>query len=122
MSTHFIGRGNLGNDPELKTVEVDGEKRKVAEMRVYFDRSVPAGDGYEDRGGFWMTVTLWGARAEACARLLAKGARVHCEGSLQRETWETEEGEERWDIRLRADYVALDLQRVDHIGWKTKDE
>ena len=33
----------------------------VAELRVYFDRSVPDGDGgFEDRGGFWLTANLWG--------------------------------------------------------------
>ena len=53
MANHFEGRGNLAAAPELKQVEVDGEQRTVAELRIYFDRSVPDGDGgFEDRGGF----------------------------------------------------------------------
>jgi hypothetical protein len=29
MSNHFAGRGNLGADPDLKHVEIDGEPRAV---------------------------------------------------------------------------------------------
>jgi hypothetical protein len=64
MSNQFSGIGNLGTDPVLHEVTVNGEERQVAEMRVYFDRSVPKENGeYRDEGGFWRTVSLWRARA-----------------------------------------------------------
>ncbi|MGH8531652.1 MAG: tyrosine-type recombinase/integrase [Gammaproteobacteria bacterium] len=46
---------------------VVGEPRTVTELRVYFDRQVPDGNGgFEDRGGFWLPVHLWDkARAKA---------------------------------------------------------
>jgi single-strand DNA-binding protein len=44
------GRGNLAAAPEFKRVEIDGEERAVAELRIYFDRSVPdGGGGFGDR-------------------------------------------------------------------------
>jgi len=119
MSNLFSGRGNLAARPEFKTVDVDGEKRDLAEMRIYFDRNVPDGNGgFRDRGGFWLTATLWGDRARRVTDLLDKGARVYCEGQLYQETWQTREGEERTDFRLRLDYLALDLSRVDQVTWK----
>ena len=38
MSNEFRGDGNLGGQPTLKKVMVDGEPRSVAELRIFFDR------------------------------------------------------------------------------------
>ena len=37
MPNSFVGKGNLGTSPTLKTIRVGNEDRKVAEMRVFFD-------------------------------------------------------------------------------------
>ena len=123
MGNEFRGRGNLGAPPTLKPVEVDGEKRWVAEMRIYFDRSVPDGDdGFVDKGGFWLTTSLWGARGEAAARLLTKGVRVASGGTLINHEWiDKESGEPRARLELQADYVDLDLFRVEHIQMRKKE-
>ena len=120
MSNKFTGRGNLAAAPTVRHVEVDGEKRAVASMRIYFDRPVPNGEGeFEDKGGFWLDVSLWGPRAETAARLLDKGARVAVSGSLVQRTWEDKEsGEPRSRIELIADQVDLDLSRVDSVSWR----
>ncbi|NOS73595.1 MAG: hypothetical protein HOP36_03420 [Methyloglobulus sp.] len=48
----------------------------MADLRVFFDRSIPLEDGtYEDGGGFWLTVSAWGHRAESAVKLLSKGMR-----------------------------------------------
>ncbi len=122
MSNRFLGRGNLADAPTLKHVDVEGGKRTVASMRIYFDRSVPDGDGgFEDKGGFWMDVSLWGNRAEAAARILAKGARVAVSGSIVLRTWEDKEsGEERSRFELIADSVDLDLGRVDTVTYRQR--
>jgi len=123
MANRFEGRGNLAAAPELKQVEVDGEQRAVAELRIYFDRSVPDGDGcFEDRGGFWLTANLWGERAEQVASLLPKGARVHVTGTLVRDTWtDKDSGEERSAFELVADHVSLDLGRVENVALRQKE-
>ena len=38
MSNDFRGEGNLGAQPTLKKVLVDGEPHSVAELRIFFDR------------------------------------------------------------------------------------
>jgi len=124
MANDFRGRGNLGSAPTLKQVEVDGELRSVAQLRVYFDRSVPDGDGgFVDRGGFWLDVSVWGAKGEAAARILRKGARVSVSGTLVNQEWtDKESGETRSRLELRADNVDLDLLRVDNVQWQIRNQ
>ena len=117
MANRFEGRGNLGAAPELKRVTVDGAERDVAELRIYFDRSVPTDDaGFEDRGGFWLSASLWGERAEHVASVLTKGARVHVVGTLVRDAWtDRESGEPRERLALVLDQVSLDLRRIEAV-------
>ena len=123
MSTFFSGTGNLGHAPTLTRVDVDGEQRPVAEMRVFFDRPVKLEDGgYADGGGFWLTVSLWGWRAEAAAKLLPKGARVFASGRLREETWEDDYGDPHSRVRLDADYLTVDLLCVDAIVMRGRAE
>lgn len=123
MSNYFTGRGNLGLSPTLRHVDVDGESRVVAELRVYFDRYRPDGnDGYKEEGGFWLTVNVWGPRAEQVTRILKRGARVHVEGKLRQENWEDEHNTQRAELRLTAEYIAVDLSRVEAVSWREKRE
>lgn len=122
MSNTFTAVGNLGGAPSLRHVDVPTEggrkeKRAVCDLRVYVDRRVPDGKGgFEDRGGFWVTASLWGPRAEAAAKLLSKGARVHVSGTLYLHVWaEKGTGEERSELRLDADDVSLSLLRIESV-------
>lgn len=117
----FKGTGNLGANPVLKTVQVGGEDRKVAEMRVFFDRPRSDGaGGYKDEGGFWLSVSVWGDRlAENCAHLLRKGARVECIGELKQSSFtDSETGEERASMQLVADQVYLSLNRIESVTFR----
>lgn len=124
MSNNFHGRGNLGAAPTLRHAEHGGESTPVANLRIFFDRPKPDGNGgFEDKGGFWMDVALWGARAETAARLLPKGARVRVEGELFESTWaDRETGEERSRLEVRAVSVDLDLSRVDEVTFRRRSE
>lgn len=121
MSNHFSGVGNLGTDPELHEVTVNGEDRQVAEMRVYFDRSVPKENGeYQDEGGFWLTVSLWGARAEPAAKILKKGARVQVDGILREESWDDEAGAAHCALRLTASRIGIDPVCIESVGYRRR--
>lgn len=121
MTRLFSGTGNLGAEPALKQVEVDGEERSVADMRIYFDRQLKQDDGaFVEDGGFWLTTSLWGWRAEAAARLLPKGARVFARGRLREDSWEGDDGETRTQLRLDADYLTVDLLCIDELKLRTK--
>jgi single-strand DNA-binding protein len=118
MTNRFQGTGNLGAKPELKHVDQNGETLAILDMRIYFDRRVPSegDDSFEDRGGFWITASLWGRRAEIAAGILDKGMRLFAMGTLLSDAWvDPDTSEARVEMRLRLDYVALDLARIETV-------
>ncbi len=119
MINHFQGIGNLGTTPIINTVKVEEENRQVVNMRVYFDR--PVGDNFKDKGGFWLSVDVWGFRAEEAKRILKKGARAFFIGTLRSEEWPDEQaGEMREQMRLSADHFFIDSICVDSINYRDK--
>ncbi len=123
MSNRFQGTGNLGTKPELKHVDQNGESLSILDLRIYFDRRVPseADDTFEDRGGFWITATLWDLHAERAAAILQKGMRVFASGTLITDTWiDPDSTEARTEMRLRLDYLTLDLSRVKAVQMEAK--
>lgn len=103
----FIGEGNLGQEPDLRRVRRGDESTDVVNLRVYFDRRVPDGDGnFEDKKGFWLNVEVWGERAEQVARLCAKGSRVAVIGSLMDDSYD-KDGQTMNAIAVRARNVYL---------------
>jgi single-strand DNA-binding protein len=69
--------GRLTKDPELKELE----KTKVCELRV-------AASTRRAKSVF-VSVSTFGAQAEACAKYLAKGSQVAVAGELALDEWES---------------------------------
>lgn len=124
MGNDFRGEGNLGAQPTLKKVLVDGEPHSVAELRIFFDRYKNDGQGnYMPNGGFWLTGSIWDQRAEACVEHLQRGARVHAIGELVQETWtDHETGDERSEFKLNLDAVYPSLIKIEAVRFKPKRE
>ncbi len=126
MSNEFEGVGNLGMAPQLTIVDGLGEQnesRSVCNLRVYFDRQVPdrPDGGFKDKGGFWLSVDIWGFRADEAMRLLKKGSRIFVKGSLREESWTDESsGEVKKELRLAADSFFIDSLCVESLVFKTK--
>ena len=118
MGNRFYGEGNLGNDPELKQFD----DKTVCNLRIYFDKPVPNDQGgFDDKGGFWMNVEIWGKRGIACSELLSKGDRVSVEGSIIGKSWNDKEtGDERTALVIRAKRVNPDVIIVDGIRTRTQ--
>lgn len=115
----FIGEGNLGQEPDLRTVTRDGESDAVANLRIYFDRPVADADGnFEDKRGFWLNVEVWGDRAKHVARLCGKGNRIAVIGSLVDDSYERD-GDTVTGLSVRARRVYLvptaKMERVHYI-------
>lgn len=123
MTIEFSGTGNLGVTPVLRHVQVGDETRPVTDLRIFFDRRVKQEDGsYEDQGGFWITTSVWGWRAEAIAKLLPKGARVYASGRLRQETWQDDGDEQHSRLQLDADYLTVDLVCIEQITLRSTRE
>jgi single-strand DNA-binding protein len=93
--------GNLGADPELRTTAAGLPvlSFRLATTDVYFDKNQEKQERTE-----WHNVVIFGARAEALARLLSKGTRVLVEGRLQTSSYEKD-----GIRRFRTEIIASEL-------------
>lgn len=101
--------GNLGQDPELRTLE-GGAK--------FLRFSMATNENYKDRAGEWQTITtwhnvvIWRDAAERLSRTLRKGSMVYVEGKLTYREWEDENKVKRNITEIRAMVVRkLDRDR-----------
>lgn len=121
MSQLFIGKGNLGSSPSLRTLKggPNGEF-DVASMRVRFSRYGRNDEGgIEEVGGFWREVEIYGAKARDVARLLRKGSRVLVMGEeLEYMARDEATGGQVMVFKIEAQDVALLLSRVKNIEFE----
>ncbi len=101
--------GRLVADPQLQHTNsgTPFTRFRIAVNRPYRDRN---GNWQEDT--LFIDVVVWGEAADRAVSRFSKGTRVLVEGSLRQSSWETESGEKRSRIEVRADRVAaLDPRR-----------
>jgi single-strand DNA-binding protein len=122
MSNTFIGKGNLGKAPELKTIKGRNGPVDVVNMRIMFGRYAvnDETDEIEQVGGFWRDVEMYGEKAHACARLLTKGARVLVIGEEREFTAHDANDNEVLALKIVAQDVALQLTRVKSIEFDAR--
>lgn len=118
MSTHFMGEGNLGTDPEYKLLPANDNQppRGVMRLNVRFDNPVPTDTGNVDRGGFWANVEIWNREVESWAQLYQKGMRVMVSGRMVLDEWKDREtGEDRSQFKVQAVRIGILPYRVSQI-------
>ena len=92
--------GNLGDDPDIKTV--GNNNAKVANL------SVAATERYKDRDGNkkeiteWFDVEFWNKTAEVCENYLSKGDKVYIEGKQKTDSWQDDSGNNRYKKKVRG--------------------
>lgn len=96
--------GNLGADPELKVTQSGQSvlKLRVATTERYLDKS-----GVRQEKTEWHSVVIWGKRAEALHKFLAKGSTVLVEGSLRTTSYEDRDGNKRYRTEVSAQNIVL---------------
>lgn len=110
MINKVILVGNLGKDPELRT---------VANGTVIANFNVATTDRRKDKDGNWADQTEWhrivcfGKTAEFVGSYLKKGRQVYVEGKIQTRTWE-KDGVKQYSTEILAD-------KVNGLGPKPKD-
>jgi len=96
--------GNLTRNPEL---------RKTTSGLTVSDLGLAVSEKYKNKAGeiietvCFADVVVWGRQAETCGQYLTKGAPVMVEGRLQLDQWQTDKGEKRSRLRVRADRVQF---------------
>ncbi|QTE21404.1 single-stranded DNA-binding protein [Polaribacter cellanae] len=85
--------GNLGNDPEIITLE---SGKKLAKF------SLATNDSYKDASGQkidnvqWHNLIAWNKTADIVEKYVTKGKEIAIEGKLTSRSYETKEGEKRY--------------------------
>jgi len=113
-----IVTGRLTRDPELRYTQsgVPALNARLASNSFY-----KAADGEWKREATYVGFVAWQALAERCYENLHKGSAVMVTGRLNSSEWETDEGEKRSQIEIRADRVQF-LDRKPSEGFDDEQE
>lgn len=95
--------GNLGADPELRHTQGGAA---VLSLRLAISESYIDKDKQRQERTEWVSVVVWGARAEGLSRILTKGSRLCVEGALRTTSYE-KNGEKRYKTEVNASNVVL---------------
>jgi single-strand DNA-binding protein len=96
--------GNLGNAPEVKTLETGNT---LAKMRIATSEIYKNAAGEKVTTTQWHTVIAWGKIAEIAGRYLTKGSEVMIEGRLTYREYTTSDGQKRTATEIVANDLML---------------
>jgi len=92
--------GNLGKDPEIKTLE---SGKKVGNFSLA--TSEKRGDETKTE---WHNITVWEKTAEIAEKYLKKGSKIYLEGKIQTDVYEVE-GVKKYAVKIIAsNFTMLD--------------
>ncbi len=96
--------GNLGADPEVKYLEGD---KAVAKLRLATTES------YKDRNGNridqteWHDLEMWDGQAKIAEQYLKKGSQIYVEGKIKTDTWQDDQGQNRYRTKIRVQSFTM---------------
>lgn len=103
MNRVFLA-GNLTRDLEV---------RYTPSGTAVTDMGLAVNESYRNKAGelvettVFVDIVVWGRQAETSAEYLSKGSPVLVEGRLILDSWQTDSGEKRSRLRVRADRVQF---------------
>jgi single-strand DNA-binding protein len=111
MINKVILLGNVGADPEVRTLETG---TKVARLRIAtterrFNRQTQETKEHTE----WHTVVLWRGLADVADKYVRKGSQIYIEGRIRSNEWTDKDGGKRFGIEVVADDMKLLGRRGD---------
>ncbi len=109
MYNKVILIGNLGGDPDLRTLESGSRVVKF---------SLATNENYQDKSGEWQKRTEWhniigwNNLADRMEKSLKKGMLVFIEGKVSYRKWQDQEGKDRYTTDINANTMRI-LERRD---------
>jgi single-strand DNA-binding protein len=100
--------GNLGNDPEIKTLE-NGNKLARFSMATKEEYTTRSGEKSSDTQ--WHFIIAWGKVAEHVEKELQKGSFVSVAGRLATKSYIDKNGQKRYVTEIIANDVILNQNR-----------
>lgn len=113
MVNKVILIGNVGVDPEVRTLENGAKMARVrlATTERLFDRQNNTTKEHTE----WHTVILWRGLADVVDRFVKKGSQIYVEGRLRTREWERD-GVKHYSTEIMADQMNLLGRRNDAGG------
>lgn len=96
--------GNLGNNPEIKTL--DGGK-KLARFSIATNESYRNAKGEKITETQWHNLVAWGKTAEVAERYLSKGSEVAIEGKLTNRSYNDKEGNKKYITEVQVNEILM---------------
>jgi len=96
--------GNLGKDPEVKTID---EKLIVAKFGLATTESYKDEKGEKQQVTEWHNIVLWNKQAEMVGKYLKKGSKIYLEGKLKTRSYQNKEGEKRYVTEIIAEHFLM---------------
>lgn len=96
--------GRLTKDPEVRQTT---NGTPVANFTIAINRRFRSPTGEIKEETTFVGVVAWQKLAELCRQYLSKGRAVLVEGKLQNRSWETEDGQKRSTLEIRADRIEF---------------
>jgi single-strand DNA-binding protein len=96
--------GNVGNDPEVKTLE---NGKKLAHLNIATNDKYTNDKGEKVEQTEWHRVTAWGKTAEIIEKYVVKGKEVAIEGKLTHRSYDDSNGEKRYITEVVVNEILL---------------
>lgn len=105
MINKVILVGNVGLDPEIRTLEtgVKFARIRLATTERVMDRQ----SGQTRELTEWHTVTMWRALADVADKYVRKGSQLYIEGSLRTREWNDKNNEKHFSTEILASEMKL---------------
>jgi single-strand DNA-binding protein len=96
--------GNLGQNPEIKTI--DGG-RKLAKFSIATSESYRNANGEKVNETQWHNLVAWGKLAEIVEKYVTKGSEVAVEGKLTYRTYNDKEGNKKYFTEIYVNELLM---------------
>jgi single-strand DNA-binding protein len=96
--------GNLGQDPELKTIE---SGKKVTHFTLATNDSFKNADGQKVNETTWHNIVAWNGLADVAGRFLKKGKEVAVEGRIVYRSYEDKKGATKYITEIVLNDLIL---------------
>lgn len=115
MNNRFQARGNLGADPEIRSIGSDG--KRVADFSLAVDASYKDKDGKKVEKVEWIDYSVYApGLIDVVEKFVKKGRELRVEGYVRKEKWESktrkdEGGKPLMDSRYEFVVTGIELGR-----------
>ena len=96
--------GNLGNDPEIITLE---SGKKLAKFSLATNENYKDKDGQKQTKTDWHNVVAWNKTVDIIEEYVSKGKEIAIEGKLSTRSYEDKEGQKRYTTEVIINELLL---------------